>query len=359
LAMTFDPSNPGAVHEVLLTLHYPDGPLPTDLVVEGPLHTRANVPKGPKPMPAAHPRTLIYKCRSALLPHPLALKVFDLASASNAGDWIRGEAEVLIRLQSSAEAANGQPLASRFYAADAGRGLLVSEWIPGGDLRSWLMTYGRLPGARSRGVAAAGRWLAAYHKTVGAAAGRASPAVELAIVHKVLNATGTEVSGLAPIVHCLDSTAGSLDGFPCLVAPRHGDFSPNNLLMPGEGAALRAIDFSLPILAPVAQDVAQFMINRSVRLATDLHGRENASRPWQDAAAYRAFAEGYGKGMQTAFPAQLLSFYGLVWCVRRIIGLSVTSVQKNRAWHDRVDRRMELKRHHHLARIFAAHLNQR
>lgn len=357
--MTFDPSNPAELRRQLLTLQGGQGTLPQDLKIEGPLHARMGGVTGAAaaPLPAAHPRTLIYRGSSVSSAHPFAIKVYDLTSAQNVEDWIEREAAVLTRLQADAERDARQPLAGRLYAYDAAIGVVVSEWMAGSDLRTWLTLYGRLPGMRLRGIEAAGRWLAAFNRVEGAQRGVAHPAREAAIADEVYTASGLTLQDGKELLGTLHEAARRLDGQSCLVATRHGDFSPNNLLMPGKYAMLRAIDFSLPVEAPVTQDAAQFLLNRSVRLAADLRVAGNGATGWQDWPAFQALSKGYGPDAASAFPAPLMSFFGLVWCVRRMIGLELTSRQSKRAWYDRLDRQRELERHRRLARVFAAHLS--
>jgi hypothetical protein len=359
--MTLDPANPVAVRDLLLTLSGQADELPYDIFIEGPLHARKGGLPGPgtAPLPASHPRTFIYQGRSDSSPYPFAIKIYELASALNTSDWIRHEATVLARLQKAAGSQVAQPLAGRLHAFDADKGVVVSEWIGGGNLRNWLTTFGRLPGARARGVAAAGQWLAAYNRTMSGAPGKANARAEVAIARDVYCASGVVMNAVPGLLDCLDEAAARLEGETCLIASRHGDFSPNNLLMPGKAGGLRAIDFSLPVPAPVAQDAAQFLINRSVRLAADIRHAGPGARAWRDWAAYRALAAGYGAAAaEGAFPAHLLSLYALVWCVRRIIGLELTSRQASRTWYDRLDRKRELARHLRLAQVFVRHLER-
>ena len=358
--MKSDPVSSAELRRQLLTLQGGPARLPQDLHVEGPLHARKAGVTGAvtTPLPAAHPRTFIYRGSSASSAHSFAIKVYDLNSALNVGDWIELEATVLGRLQKDAERDGCQPLAGRLYAYDAEKGVVVSEWMAGGNLRAWLTTFGRLPGMRLRGIEAAGRWLAAFNRAEGVRNGMACPAREVALVQEVYAASGTSVQDVGKLLDTLDVAARLLEGHSCRIATRHGDFSPNNLLMPGRRAMLRAIDFSLPVEAPVAQDAAQFLINRSVRLAVDIRRFSPEVAVWQDWPGFQALSKGYGPDAAEAFPAPLMSFYALVWCVRRMIGLELSLKQTKRTWYDRLDRQSELARHRKLAKVFAAQLSR-
>ena len=157
-----------------------------------------------------------------------------------------------------------------------GRPVLVTTALPGRSMLADYHAWGHT--ARRRSVAAdfaaAGAWLAAFHRSSATSACRAEG---LAQVAEAISVRFRGRGGVAEDAAWVEGLRRRLAGFPVPACVVHGDFWPGNLLV-RDGAVSGVIDWEMAVLdGPASRDLARFVIAYSLYL--DRHTRNGHRVP--------------------------------------------------------------------------------
>jgi hypothetical protein len=143
---------------------------------------------------------------------------------------------------------------------------LVTEHRPGVRFSTRILSARRFASSRSRDSLArtatlCGKWLRVYHETTSRGDGPAVDDRYRAVVERDLDrkpARGPLAALRRPVREAVDCAASALSGRRVPFAVRHGDFSPDNVHIDGEGICVFDLSHHAP--APVYDDVAFFLV---------------------------------------------------------------------------------------------------
>ena len=144
---------------------------------------------------------------------------------------------------------------------------LVTEYRPGRRFSAEILSAppwfvsGRARVSLARTSGQCGEWLRIYHDTTSRGDGPAVDERFIAVVRRDLGRIpprGALQTLKDPIERTLEQAAGSLGSRSVPVAVRHGDYSPDNVHLDGEGICV--FDLSHHLAAPVYDDITFFLV---------------------------------------------------------------------------------------------------
>jgi aminoglycoside phosphotransferase (APT) family kinase protein len=307
--------NAHSVREILVSRSADwGGRFPHDLFVYGPVYDRRRAS-------GRHPSVRIFRGRSRVLPHDLAIKVYDSPpGGTKVSEWVSREAMVLDRLMTIRS--GRATIAPAWHFSSIEHGIICTQWLRGITMRNVLRASGSISGLRKRTLQRAGRWLREYHDAMGRRAGEANLSDRLETLNALLEKCSDPAS--QPYdrhKRILADYEASHKTVPVDISISHGDFSPQNLMFVDFSLNLAGFDFSLPGEAPITEDIVTFLMNRFVdRLTTDPKVLIGAN--WEAVPEYRALMLGYCDDCRVP-NGQLLSWQMLHSALVRLLHLKM------------------------------------